>query len=134
MTREELKRFRKLSFTIRFWERELERLEKSSYVKGPSGGVRGSDLSDPTSQRALRSAQISIRIRELKKRWEDESIRIMAWIQAIDDPLVQAVFYCRYVKGMSWTAAAMQIGGNNTPDGIRMMHDRYLFGLFGKKV
>lgn len=133
MNIDELKNYRKLLFTIRYWKRELEDLKKGSYTRSPGlTGMPGTgELSDPTADRAMKEEKMMARIQRLVTEQEREAERIMEWIETIEDPLIRVIMHARYIKGRSWTAIAMAIGGGNTPDGIRMMHNRYLFGLFG---
>lgn len=132
MTIEELKNYRKLTYTIRYWKNELELLRKESYVRSPSlSGMPGSgDIKDPTGDRALKESKVMERIERLYEEQQRERDRIMDWIETIDDPLVQAIMHARYIRQKSWAAVAHLIGGNNTPDSVRMAHNRYLFGSF----
>ena len=43
-----------------------------------------------------------------------------------EDPLMRLVITYRYLYGYSWTQIAMKLGGGNTPDGVRMAHNRFL--------
>lgn len=133
MTIDELKNYRKLLYTIRYWKREYEDLTKASFTRSPGlTGMPGSgEISDPTSERALRETKMLQRIQRLVTEQEREAERIMEWIETLDDPLMKVIFHARYIRGKSWTAVAMAVGGDNSPDGIRMMHNRYLFALFG---
>jgi len=134
VTIEELKNFRKLTYTIRYWQREYEDLQRGSYTRSPGlNGMPGSgELSDPTSDRAIREAKMLQRIQRLLAEQEKEAERIMEWIETIDDPLVQAIMHARYIKNKSWAAVAHAVGGGNTPDAVRQIHKRYLFVLSGK--
>ena len=133
MTAEELKDFRKLRFTIRYWEEQLAEARKKSFTKSPQlTGLPGSgELSDPTAQRALAEEKITSKIERRVQQQKQEVERVMDWIQSIDDPMIQAIMHARYIKGKSWTEVAYSVGGNNTPDSVRMLHNRYLFVLFG---
>ena len=135
MTIDELKNYRKLVFSIRYWRKELEALKKESFTKSPQlSGMPGSgELSDPTADRALRENKVMERIERMLKEQQKESERIMEWIQTIEDPMIQTIMHARYIRNKSWTAVSMAVGGNNSPDSVRMMHNRYLFGLFGRK-
>lgn len=44
----------------------------------------------------------------------------------VDDSLVRRAMYLRHVCCKSWNAVAMDIGGDNTADTIRMAHDRFI--------
>lgn len=135
MTIEELKNYRKLLFTIRYWKRELEDLKKGSYTRSPGlTGMPGTgELSDPTADRAMKEEKMMARIQRLVTEQEREAERIMEWIQNIEDPMIQVIMHARYIKGKSWVAVSMAVGGNNSPDSVRMAHNRYLFALFGGK-
>lgn len=131
MTAEELKDFRKLAYTIRYWEEQLKDEKNKSYLKSPQlTGLPGSgELSDPTAQRALAEEKIISRIERLVEQQKREAEKIMEWIQSIDDPMVQVIMHARYIRGMSWTAVAHRIGGGNTAENIRQVHWRYLSHL-----
>lgn len=133
MTAEELKDFRKLAYTIRYWEEQLKDEKKKSYLKSPqlTGLPSAGGLKDPTADRALAEEKITSKIERLVQQQKQEAERVMDWIQGIEDPMIQAIMHARYIKGKSWTAVAYSVGGNNTPDSVRMLHNRYLFVLFG---
>lgn len=136
MTIEELKNYRKLAYSIRYWRKELEAMKANSYVRSPQiTGMPGSrELSDPTADRALRENKLMERIQRMEREQSQEAERIMEWIQSIEDPMIQTIMHARYIRGKSWVAVAVAVGGNNSPDSVRMAHNRYLFGLFGKKI
>lgn len=131
MTAEELKDFRKLAYTIRYWEEQLKGEKKKSYLKSPQlTGLPGpGELSDPTAQRALAEEKIISRIERLVEQQKQEAEKIMEWIQSIEDPMVQVIMHARYIKGMSWTAVAHKIGGGNNAENVRQVHWRYLSHL-----
>lgn len=52
--------------------------------------------------------------------------RILREIMEIDDAFLRQIFVMRHVDLLSWAAIATRIGGDNTPDGVRMAHDRYI--------
>lgn len=52
--------------------------------------------------------------------------RILREIMEIDDAFLRQIFVMRHVDLLSWAAIAARIGGDNTPDGVRMAHDRYI--------
>jgi len=134
MTIDELKNYRKLAYSIRYWRRELEAMKANSYVKSPQmTGMPGSgELPDPTAERALRENKLMERIQRMEREQSQEAERIMAWIQSIEDPMIQVIMHARYIKGKSWVGVSVAVGGSNSPDSVRMMHNRYLFALFNK--
>ena len=50
--------------------------------------------------------------------------RILREIMEINDAFLRQIFVMRHVDLLSWAAIAVRIGGDNTPDGVRMAHDR----------
>ena len=59
-------------------------------------------------------------------RAEIKYIQLMNYIDGIDDPLMRQIMKYRHVYGLSWVKVAMQIGGDNTADSVRMAHERFL--------
>jgi len=131
MTLDELKNYRKLSFSITYWRRELAAMQNNSYTRSPQlTGMPGSgELPDPTSERAIKENKIMERIARMEREQQQEAERIMAWIAQIDDPVIQVVMHARYIRGKSWTAVAHSLGGGNTPENVRQLHSRYLSHL-----
>ena len=52
--------------------------------------------------------------------------RLNRYIAGIEDAQMRMILSLRYVNGLSWQQVAVNIGGGNTADGVRMMVDRYL--------
>lgn len=126
MTGEELRRYRKLLFSIRYWRWELEQMMRESYVKSPqmTGMPSGQSVTDPTSRRAMAEARLIEKVEKMLEEQEREAVKIMEWIQEINDPLVQVIMHLRYIKGKSWNAVAHLT--NNSPESARQIHHRYL--------
>ena len=55
-----------------------------------------------------------------------ERNRLERYIAGIPDSLTRQIFTLRFVNGLSWVQVALRIGGNTTPDGVRMTCKRYL--------
>lgn len=51
--------------------------------------------------------------------------QIEEFIENVNDSLIRQVLFERYIRGKSWTAVAMAVGGGNTPDGVRKTADRF---------
>lgn len=134
MTIDDLRNFRKMAFTIRYWRRELEEMQRNSYTRSPqlTGMPGGGGLSNPTSDRAMREGNIMERIERLEAEQSKEAERIMDWIQDIEDPVVQVIMHARYIRNKSWAAVAAALGGGNTPQNVRQIHHRYLSHLSHK--
>ena len=93
--------------------------------------VRGSDAEFPYIQHTIEIAgvidnkRIVNRLSVLKKSKEN----IEKYIDSIGDSLTRRIFEHRYIKGKvmpSWQSVAFKIGGGNTADSARMLHNRYL--------
>ena len=127
MTIEELKQYQHLQGEVRFWQKELEKTMQKSYVKTPQlTGLPGSKtLPDPTAQRAIEEGEILQTIRMMQRRSARMLREIASYIKEVEDPLVRAIIYGRYIKGMTWNQLASAIGGKNTPDSLRKIHNRY---------
>lgn len=57
------------------------------------------------------------------------TLEIQSFIFDIDDSLLRQIFEARYIKGLSWAAISMRVGGYYSGDYIRILHDRYLKSL-----
>ena len=51
--------------------------------------------------------------------------RLTDGIKSVPDAYIQTLIHCKLIKGWSWTKIAMELGGNNTGDGIRKTVVRY---------
>lgn len=78
------------------WEHELEKLQYENAIQS--------------------------KLKDIKKQRDE----IMSFIEKIDDSYLRQIMFYRHVQGMNWTQVSMHIGGNNTADGCRKAHDRYL--------
>lgn len=70
---------------------------------------------------------------ELYEITENNKLRCLAlliktekFIYSIDDSLTRQIFELRYIKGLTWSQTAQQMGGYAKADCLRMIHDRYL--------
>lgn len=48
------------------------------------------------------------------------------YICRISDPFTRQIFIERIINCKTWTAVAVAVGGDNTPDSVRMAFRRYL--------
>lgn len=74
----------------------------------------------------LEKLQYENAIRSKLKKIKRQRDEIMSFIEKIDDSFIRQIMFYRHVQGMNWTQVSMHIGGNNTADGCRKAHDRYL--------
>ena len=71
------------------------------------------------------AADVRSAIETKKQLCTEEYNRLMKFITSIDDSYIRQIFSFRYINGFSWLQVAMNIGGGNTEDSIRMAHKRY---------
>lgn len=62
------------------------------------------------------------RLSELKA----QKAEVERFIDDIPDEQTRDMFKLRYIKGHKLSKTAVEIGGDNTPDGVRMRINRYL--------
>lgn len=73
-------------------------------------------------QREKRILAEGQRMNELQSKYD----AICGEIYAIQDTQVRLILLLRYVDGMSWRNIAARVGGGNTSDSVRMIHNRFL--------
>ena len=127
VTKSELEQIDYLNRELKMWETELERVRCKSLVGAPMpGGSHGSGVSDKVADRAERIIELENRIiakRDEIQRLRDEAVE---YIESIPDSLTRQIVYYRCVSLMSWRRVAYEVGGNNTPDGVRMIYNRFM--------
>ena len=113
--------------------REKNELEKMlidppdiSAVRYDSIGVRNSGISSPVpkivEQREKIRELISMKMVEISIAERE----IFEYIFSINDSQMRRIMRLRHIELKNWLQVANVIGGNNTADSVRMMHDRYL--------
>ena len=127
MTKPELEQIYYLNRELKMWETELERVRCKSLVGSPlPGNSHGSGVSDKVADRAERIIELENRIvakRDEIQRLRDEAVE---YIYGIPDSLTRQIVYYRCVSLMNWRRVAYEVGGNNTPDGVRMIYNRFM--------
>ena len=127
VTKSELEQIYYLNRELKMWETELERVRCKSLVGSPlPGNSHGSGVSDKVADRAERIIELENRIiakRDEIQRLRDEAVE---YIYSIPDSLTRQIIYYRCVSLMSWRRVAYEVGGNNTPDGVRMIYNRFM--------
>lgn len=132
MTRQELKQVRYLKREIRLLQEQITAVEAEIVTDK----VTGSDPEHPWTDRAFiirglpgeRNEKL-LRLRDrLERRMNDlQDLRaeIFEWVEGIEDSLLRQVIILRHVNGLGWRQVAREIGGGNTAESIRKLHDRY---------
>lgn len=124
MTKKELAQYRSLCDEILELETSIKKNTEHSTVRGSdtefpylSHPMQVSGILDTTdNQKTL------IRVRKLKLKKQE----IESFIENIEDSLTRRIFRMKFIEGKNWVQVAMRLGGDNTPDGVRMTVKRYL--------
>lgn len=132
MTRRELSQVYHLRKEIEEDRARLHRLEAAATSASPSnGGSRGSGIhscrkgnwSDRTAI-AASIADLRAQIADKVEREHRELIRLMDYIDTIDNAYIRRIFKARFVDGRSWQAVAVRVGG--TADSVKKICYRFL--------
>lgn len=128
MTKDELKQIFYLNQEIKMWQRELERLQYKSIIKGQeiTGMPFVTGTSDKVGDLVTRIVDTEVVIRGLLARVQIERRKVIEYIDGIDDSMMRQIIFLRNVSCMNWNQIATEIGGYNTEDSIRKMYDRFL--------
>ncbi len=125
MTKKELEQIYYLSREIKMWEQEIEVLT-ARYLAAPqetaniNGGI-SNKVAAVTEKKIILENKIRTRQDEMQKA-RDNAIE---YILTIPDSLTRMVIYYRCIKLMSWKRVACEVGGYNTPDGVRKIYTRF---------
>ena len=127
MTRDELEQIYYLNRELRVLERELERICGQSLIQSPlPNSSHGSGVSDKVGRLAQKRVDTEQLIRDKKAEIQHQRDKALEYIYNIPDSLTRQVVYYRCVSLMSWKRVAYEVGGNNTPDGVRMLYNRFM--------
>ncbi len=128
MTKQELSQLYWLNREIEEDKRRLAELEAASMgctskIAGlPHVGGNGDKVGDLAvliaEQRDLIQAKVKQSLIEYN--------RLNRYIESIPDAQIRQILSLRYVNGFSWQQVAASIGGGNTKDSVRKIHDRFL--------
>ena len=107
------------------WKRELSALPILK-AQRYDGLPHGTGISNPVRDIAEQREKIRTIIRGKEVEIERQKAEITEYIMTIDNSITRQIFYLRHVKLYSWAKIAHEVGGDNTPDGVRKAHDRFL--------
>ena len=133
MTRQKLKQVRYLKREIRLIQEQITAVEAEIVTDK----VKGSDPDHPWTERHYiikglpgerneKLLRLRDRLERRKGDLQDLRAEIFEWVESIDDSLIRQIIILRHVNGLTWEQVAAHIGGNNTADSVRMIHDRFL--------
>jgi len=133
MTRQKLKQLRHLKREIELINDQILTLESEIVTDK----VRGSIPRYPYIERSFyitgfAHEEHSRKMKRLRKRLQrrvedliDLVAEINEYVEQIDDSLIRQIITLRHVNGLTWRQVAREIGGRNTAESIRKLHDRY---------
>ena len=128
MTKEELNQIYYLEKEIEMWRKALNRLQSRSLL--PSQEITdmpfGTGISDKVGNHAVTEVDIEDKIKALQKKAIEEQYKVLEYIETIDDSLMKQIIYHRHVLCMKWNEVAKALESSNSPDNLRIMHDRFL--------
>lgn len=128
MTKKELSRYYYLEKEIKKDREEITDLNtKLTHITQVLSDLpKGSPQRDRIDEIIDELARRDNLLHEKIVRAEKERNRILQYINGIDDSLIRIIIQYRYLNLLTWPKVAYFVGGNNTPDGVRMMSDRYI--------
>lgn len=130
MTKEELNQIYYLEKEIEMWRKALNRLQSRSLLPSQeiTGMPFGTGTSDKVGNHAVTEVDIEDKIKALQKKAIEEQYKVLEYIETIDDSLMKQIIYHRHVLCMKWNEVAKALESSNSPDNLRIMHDRFLEG------
>ena len=128
MTSSELKNLYYLKKEIKQQQRRIAELEAAATNCSTkiTGLPSGKGISDKIGNYAAQIADLKALLDLNLKKCFYELNRLDRFIQSVEDPLLRQILTCRFVNGYSWRKIAYTVGGNNTPDGLRVKMMRFL--------
>jgi len=134
MDKNQLRQLRHLKSEIRLLKQQIDNMESEIVTDR----VRGSDVEHPYIEKTYIIRGLAYDRRKIKRLKEklqrrvddliDLVVEINEYIETIDDSLLRQIITLRHVNGLTWDQVAAHIGGGNTGDSVRKMHDRFLKG------
>ncbi|MBS5794956.1 MAG: hypothetical protein KIC92_09465 [Clostridiales bacterium] len=111
-------------------EKEIEKRKNNSYIKSSRANIgKANKISNPTLKYSLEELELPMLIKYLeehKQKCLDEVEQLTKFILNIEDVYIRKICTLKYIYGVkNWSKIALEIGGGNTPDGVRMAHNRY---------
>ena len=128
MTKKELSQFYYLKKEIRQLEQRIKELETAAMdcTAKITGLPHGTEINDKIGNYTAQIADLKALLELNLKKCFYELNRLDRYIQSVDDPLVRQIMTYRFINCYSWSKISYAIGGNNTPDGLRIKMMRFL--------
>lgn len=126
MTKEEVNQLYYINKEISMWQRELQKIRNQSFIKGQqiTGVPFNSGISNSIADKIIKVLDIEEKIQELENKASEERIKILKFIESIENSCDRQIIFLRAAKCMPWRKIAYEIGGDNTEDSIRQRYNR----------
>lgn len=128
MTKKELSQIFYLNQEIKMWQQELEKIQCESLIRPQkiTDMPTGRGIADQVFNRIANMDKIERIITGKLAEIEVQRAKIMSYIDSVEDSIIRQIMFYRHVSCMRWNDVAIKVGGDNTAEAVRKMHDRYL--------
>ena len=115
-------------------EKQLAAIEKSGTVidsvTGGMGGIQRYKIEGfPCAEYGKLKERLYMRkatLQSLENELIDKIGEVESFIASIEDSRMRRIISFRFIDGMSWRNVAMNIGGSNNEDSVRMAFNRFM--------
>ena len=126
MTLKQLNALRKGLRALRRRKEEIT-IKADSIPGGNSNGMPSAKGASNSKENRLHvylndTEKLNLRLEKMLKEYSE----MLNYIENIKDHTTYLIFYYRFINDYSWNKVAMEIGGDNTADTVRMQVNRYL--------
>ena len=131
MTADEIKAYYWLEIEIREEKKRLLELQaKATGATQKLSDMPGSKTTgDKIGHYALLLAEAKDTLNAKRATANEIRKKILAFVDAIDDPMMRNIIQYRYLNILSWKMVAYFVGGKNTKDSVRKRAERFLESL-----
>lgn len=127
MTKEELKQIYYINREIKMWQKELDKIQYKSVIKGQeiTGMPFCGGTSDSVGDMAVTITEIETIIKGLLAKLQLQKKNIIEYISSIQNAETRQIFFYRNISCMNWNQVAKEMGEGYTADGVRQRYCRY---------
>lgn len=100
-------------------------IELETMMNGISG-MTETGIKDRTGETAVEIEELRNILADKQYKALMERNKLEQYIASVDDSYMRQILTLRFVDGNSWKKVAMEMGGNNTADGIRKACRRFI--------
>lgn len=138
MNKKELSQLRYIKKEIELLQKQIADAEYAVETHEAFDVVEGSNPAWPYQRKKFYIEGVAIpeyekRVKRLRKKLQrrlddlmEKREELEEYIETVPDSLVRQILSLRYINGLDWNQVAAHVGGGNTADGVRMIHNRFL--------